>query len=282
MPNNRTVTLTGIFAQNASTVIPANPVAGSPYRNASMTPSEIQNGWPFKTIVDSSNFNQTMYELSSLAKQFEQYGFLPWSNLTDYPIGGFALGSNGSLYQALQATGPSTTAMDPTTDTNHTYWQVVQFGSHTGMVSPYAGSVAPDGWLICDGSAVSRTTYSALFAVIGTTYGSGDGSTTFNLPNASNIVTGVNTNVPCKGNGITLGMTDGTNLFGVNLRLSGATARSLMPDTNIYGSPVGSSSTTSTAGNTNTSIGVTTDATKSGIVGTVTRSVLSINFAIKY
>ena len=51
-----------------------------------------------------------------------------------------------------------------------------------GTVAPYAGSTAPLGWAICDGSAVSRTTYSALFAIIGTTYGAGDGSTTFNLP----------------------------------------------------------------------------------------------------
>ncbi len=46
----------------------------------------------------------------------------------------------------------------------------------------YAGASAPTGWLICDGSAVSRTTYGALFTVISTTYGIGDGSTTFNLP----------------------------------------------------------------------------------------------------
>lgn len=52
----------------------------------------------------------------------------------------------------------------------------------TGVVSPYAGSTAPAGYLLCDGSAVSRTTYSALFAVIGTTYGAGDGSTTFAVP----------------------------------------------------------------------------------------------------
>ena len=188
MPTNRTVSVTSVFAQNASTNIPASPVAGSSYRNANMTPTEVEAGWPFKTIVDSSNFNQTMFELSSIAQQFEQYGFLPWSNLTNYPMGGFALGSNGTLYQALQDTGPATTAMDPTTDTNMTYWQAVQFGSHTGMVSPYAGSVAPAGWLICDGSAISRTTYSALFAVIGTTYGAGDGSTTFNLPDFTNRV----------------------------------------------------------------------------------------------
>lgn len=53
----------------------------------------------------------------------------------------------------------------------------------TGGLMPYAGSSAPTGWLVCDGSAVSRTTYDDLYAAIGTTYGSGDGSTTFNLPN---------------------------------------------------------------------------------------------------
>lgn len=52
-----------------------------------------------------------------------------------------------------------------------------------GTVQMYAGTTAPNGWLKCDGSAVSRTTYAKLFAVIGTTYGAGDGSTTFNLPN---------------------------------------------------------------------------------------------------
>ncbi len=51
-----------------------------------------------------------------------------------------------------------------------------------GMVNAFAGATAPAGYLICDGSAVSRTTYADLFAVIGTTYGAGDGSTTFNLP----------------------------------------------------------------------------------------------------
>ena len=52
----------------------------------------------------------------------------------------------------------------------------------TGMVSAFAGVAAPSGWLLCDGSPISRTTYSALFAVTSTTYGVGDGSTTFNVP----------------------------------------------------------------------------------------------------
>jgi microcystin-dependent protein len=52
----------------------------------------------------------------------------------------------------------------------------------TGTVTAFAGSSAPTGYLLCNGTNVSRTTESALFAVIGTTYGAGDGSTTFTLP----------------------------------------------------------------------------------------------------
>lgn len=63
-----------------------------------------------------------------------------------------------------------------------------------GTIIPYSASTIPDGYLECDGSAVSRTTYADLFAVIGTTYGTGDGSTTFNLPNLKGkVAVGQNT-----------------------------------------------------------------------------------------
>ena len=55
-------------------------------------------------------------------------------------------------------------------------------GAVTGMIVMYGGTNAPTGFLLCDGSAVSRTTYSALYAVCGTSFGSGNGSTTFNIP----------------------------------------------------------------------------------------------------
>lgn len=61
--------------------------------------------------------------------------------------------------------------------------------SPIGMISPFGGSTAPAGWLICDGSAISRTNYAKLFSVIGTAFGSGDGSTTFNLPDLSGKTT---------------------------------------------------------------------------------------------
>lgn len=54
--------------------------------------------------------------------------------------------------------------------------------SPSGMISPFAMAAAPTGWLVCNGSAVSRTTYADLFAVIGTTWGAGNGSSTFTLP----------------------------------------------------------------------------------------------------
>lgn len=56
-----------------------------------------------------------------------------------------------------------------------------------GAVMPFAMNSAPSGWLAADGTAVSRTTYATLFAAIGTAHGSGDGSTTFNLPDLRGI-----------------------------------------------------------------------------------------------
>lgn len=71
---------------------------------------------------------------------------------------------------------------------------------------PWAGATVPAGWLLCDGKEVARTTYSALFEAVGTAYGSGDGLTTFNLPDlrgrvpvgADNMGTGAAGRVPSK------------------------------------------------------------------------------------
>ena len=66
----------------------------------------------------------------------------------------------------------------------NTAWE--SFASVTvpsGTIWEYGGAAAPAGWLICNGAAISRSTFASLFAVIGTAYGAGDGSTTFNIPN---------------------------------------------------------------------------------------------------
>ena len=79
---------------------------------------------------------------------------------------------------------PSVAEINKVTDDNmNEIKDTINTNTPVGSINLYAGSTAPTGWLICDGSAVSRTTYANLFSVIGTTYGTGDGSTTFNLPN---------------------------------------------------------------------------------------------------
>jgi microcystin-dependent protein len=57
-----------------------------------------------------------------------------------------------------------------------------------GAVVAFAGASAPSGWMICNGAAISRTTYATLFTAISTTYGVGDGSTTFNIPDITGRV----------------------------------------------------------------------------------------------
>lgn len=72
-------------------------------------------------------------------------------------------------------------ALHETLDASTCAWSSTQ-ALQPGMIEMYGASSAPAGWLVCNGSAVSRTTYAALFAIIGTTFGIGDGTTTFNLP----------------------------------------------------------------------------------------------------
>ena len=82
-------------------------------------------------------------------------------------------------------------------------------GTPTGVVAPFAGSSSPSGWLLCDGTAVSRTTYADLFDEIGTVYGTGDGSTTFNVPDLQGrMVVGKGTHADVD----TLGESDGSAL----------------------------------------------------------------------
>jgi hypothetical protein len=86
-----------------------------------------------------------MYEYTTICQQVEKYGFLPWSANTDYPAQGCALGSDGKIYQAKQATGPSSTSIDPTTDTNHTYWELFYYADVTAdraLVSNASGKMA--------------------------------------------------------------------------------------------------------------------------------------------
>lgn len=181
---NRTVTIKNVFAKNANTTIPNPPVIGTSYRNTSLTAAEVGKGWPFKEIVDSAKFNEAMYEYTTICKQLETYGFLPWCASTNYEIGSLCLGTDGNIYQAKRNTGPSTTARNPVNDTNHEYWSVllesIQLG--IGDVKQSLRNANHGNWFLCNGQAISRTQYPILFSIIGTNFGAGNGTTTFNLP----------------------------------------------------------------------------------------------------
>lgn len=105
------------------------------------------------------------------------------SNDSDFVSG---TGTSGYLTKwnssGTVTSGPQLGASTTTYLRNDGQWDTPTVVYPTGTIQMYAGSTAPSGWLICNGDAISRTTYSALFDVIGTTYGAGNGSTTFNLP----------------------------------------------------------------------------------------------------
>ena len=84
----------------------------------------------------------------------------------------------------------------------------VSEGAQPGDYKMIAGSTIPDGWLLCNGAAVSRTTYAKLFAAIGTRYGSGNGSTTFNLPNFNGMHVLGTTNTRNLGSYVSAGLPD--------------------------------------------------------------------------
>lgn len=100
---------------------------------------------------------------------------------TDMDLVSSNVPQNGSIVSSMFATGAVNTSAIATSAV--TYEKLADNArTPIGTVNAYAGSTAPTGWLLCAGQAVSRTTYADLFAVISTTYGNGDGSTTFNLP----------------------------------------------------------------------------------------------------
>jgi microcystin-dependent protein len=80
---------------------------------------------------------------------------------------------------------PSLPAVDPTTDNQVVRKAYVDNYTPAGVITQYGGTTAPTGWLLCQGQAISRVNalYTRLFTAIGTNYGIGDGSTTFNVPN---------------------------------------------------------------------------------------------------
>src|SRR6056300_1607257 len=95
-------------------------------------------------------------------------------------------------------------------------------GIPTATIVPWSSASVPSGFLECDGSAVSRTTYATLFGIVGTTYGTGDGSTTFNVPDLQdNVAVG-------KSNNKALATTGGANTVTKTGNVGGSTANATL------------------------------------------------------
>ena len=120
MVDIRTVSLPGIWAEDAQTTIPTPPIANTTYRNLEWGETEANQGWPFQKIVDSADFNQAMWYLFTLQQMQEQFGILPWCSTTAYKKNGISLGSDGIFYWAKS----DNTGVNPINDTGMTTWGI--------------------------------------------------------------------------------------------------------------------------------------------------------------
>ena len=142
----------------------------------------IPNGYIATVFGDGTNFYSAN---TTSAGSFNVSGTLTAAGVAD--VGNLSV--SGTTTLTGTATAPTVT---PSTDSSTKIATTAFVASAitsaviTGTISMWPASSAPTGYLVCDGSAVSRTTYAALYAIVGTTFGSGDGSTTFNLPNYTN------------------------------------------------------------------------------------------------
>ena len=219
-----------VWAQKAYSNIPEVPIVGMPYRRADLPDSNIKAGQPYGYIYDDATYNQILYLLTSLWKSMCENGGMPWQKGQVYQQGALCI-HNGILYMALaeipigvdaepsksaywydlspypftgntvSADGKLGLVPKPTKGQQEYYlkstgdWTKYPSPFPTGSIIAYAGKKAPSSdWLYCDGSTIKRSDYKALFAVIGTKYGAGDGTTTFKIPDLRNrVLEGSNT-----------------------------------------------------------------------------------------
>jgi microcystin-dependent protein len=116
----------------------------------------------------SSFLNTTKIDSSNI-----QNGGIATANIASAAITSTQMATNAVTTTAITDAAVTKAKLDATAQT---------YLVPTGTVLDFAGSSAPTGFLLCDGTAVLRSTYAALFALIGTTYGAGNGTTTFNVP----------------------------------------------------------------------------------------------------
>lgn len=135
------------------------------------------------------------------------------AKMADDSVGADELIDNSVGAAAINISGNGTSGQVVQSDGDGSFsYATLAAGFVSGMLIPYAGASAPSGWLLCYGQAISRTTYADLFTAIGTVYGVGDGSTTFNLPDLrGRVVAGQDDMGGSSANRLTDAVTGGIN-----------------------------------------------------------------------
>lgn len=175
----------GTSANPASEIGQFGGYVGLDYTNAIATlqsGTAWTRGWYGETINTNRPFIQDMnaidYVFSYFLAYIQQMGIGEYVAATVYDINSIVQVA-GQLYISLVSPNTGNTPA-----TSPTQWQSGIPGMEvSGVIKAFAGLVAPSGYLLCNGQAVSRTTYAALYTICGTSYGAGNGSTTFNVPN---------------------------------------------------------------------------------------------------
>lgn len=196
-----------------------------PISNPVVSGQIIDVNWANPTLVDIANQLNNVYTRDGLLGPLGPFAVIdgsvssPSLTFSSEPALGFYRESTGVL--ALAAGGNTVVRFVPSgvsvTGGVNVNGAISKNGTPiaevpTGTILDFAGSTAPLGYLVCDGGPVSRTTYAALFAVIGTIWGAGNGSTTFNVPDLRRRVGMGAGGVQLAGPGISLGNAGGQEL----------------------------------------------------------------------
>ena len=237
------------YTSNVGTVTSVNNTNPDGTGNVSLTIPTVNDATITITQNGSSVGSFTLNQSSgdTIALTDTTYSVMTGASAGDAGVSGLvpapAAGDQGKFLQGdgTWANPTATTAWGNITGTlsNQTDLQnalnAKQDKVSAGFISSFAGSSAPVGWLICDGSAVNRTTYADLFAVIGTTYGAGDGSTTFNLPvdDRSDIVRYIKGTEADSTNNLTSGVwTSFTPTYDCYITVTGSSGYAMITTTN--------------------------------------------------
>jgi microcystin-dependent protein len=226
-----------------------------------------------------SGINNAIRELMSQLKD-QQTG----ASADNFTVGGNLAVTGTTTFTGIPS-GPTASVGTNTTQLATTAFALAN-SVPTGVINMWGTATAPTGYLLCAGAAVSRSTYSALFAVIGTTFGVGDSSTTFNLPNYTNRMP-YGTTLAATGGSATTTLST-TNLPshthsitdpGHSHSITGSNDNFQTDAVPVLGRGQGSPQTANT--NTATTGITATQATGSGTAITTISPYLGINFIIK-